>query len=168
MNVTGQPFSYAGDDPVNSTDPNGLAEVDFDPGEFGSGAGGGSGLAGIDDATEAAEHGGGEYNDEQIIEELNAQAIGSGQSFSSRAAARDALVGDAGAQANRFFKGATSKCSGFQILPVDEGYKLQFYAPANNAGYGKVYVQEIGSNGVVQDQYRLTIGPDNNVIERKP
>jgi hypothetical protein len=43
---------------------------------------------------------------------------------------------------------------------------MQFFSPANNPGYGKLYVQEIDSSGNVVREYKDTIGPDG-VIERK-
>jgi uncharacterized protein RhaS with RHS repeats len=57
VSQTGQPFSYAGDDPANASDPSGQDEIEFDPGEDILG-GGGSGEMGIQEARLAEEHGG--------------------------------------------------------------------------------------------------------------
>jgi len=46
------------------------------------------------------------------------------------------------------------------------GYRLQFFSPANNPGYGKLYVQEIDSAGNVISEFKNTMGPDG-LIETK-
>jgi hypothetical protein len=87
--------------------------------------------------------------------------------FGSRAAAREGLSGEAGTAANRFFRGATSKSQDFQAQELPGGgYRLQFFSPANNPGYGKLYVQEIDRTGNVLREYKDTRGPDG-FIERK-
>ena len=87
--------------------------------------------------------------------------------FGSRAAAREGLSGEAGTAANCFFRGATSKSQDFQAQELPGGgYRLQFFSPANNPGYGKLYVQEIDRTGNVLRRYKDTIGPDG-FIERK-
>ena len=89
------------------------------------------------------------------------------RTFADRAAARRALPGKLGAACNRFFRGATSKCQDFRISPLPNGgYRMQFFAPARNAGYGKLYVQEIDAEGVMIKEYKDTIGP-TGLIERK-
>jgi hypothetical protein len=44
--------------------------------------------------------------------------------------------------------------------------QLQYFSPANNAGYGKLYVQVLDRDGSVVENYRDTVGPDG-VINRK-
>jgi RHS repeat-associated protein len=87
--------------------------------------------------------------------------------FEGKAAAREALDGAQGTAANRFFRDATAKSRDFeaQLLP-DGGYQLRFFSPANNPGYGKLYVQEIDAQGVVVREFKDTMGPDG-LIERK-
>ena len=87
--------------------------------------------------------------------------------FGSRSAAREGLTGDAGVAANRFFRDATSKSVDFQAQPLaGGGYRLQFFSPANNPGYGKLYVQEIDAAGNVISEFKNTPGPDG-LIETK-
>lgn len=87
--------------------------------------------------------------------------------FLDRASARQAFDGDARTAANRFFRGATSKSTNFQAQNLGNGqYKMQFLSPANNPGYGKLYVQEIDSSGTVLKEYKDTLGPDG-LVERK-
>jgi hypothetical protein len=81
--------------------------------------------------------------------------------FESKAAARAGLAEDAGKAANRFFRDATSKSQDFQIQELSGGgYRLQFFSPANNPGYGKLYVQDIDSAGNVLREFKNTMGPD--------
>lgn len=88
-------------------------------------------------------------------------------SFGSRAAAREGLPGDLAAAGNRFFRGATSKSHDFKATRLpDGGYRMEFFSPANNPGYGKLYVQEIDRTGQVLREYKNTIGPDG-LIETK-
>jgi hypothetical protein len=87
--------------------------------------------------------------------------------FADRAAARRALPGKLGTACNRFFRGATSKCHDFRVSPLPNGgYRMQFSAPARNAGYGKVYVQEVDAEGRVISEFKDTVGP-SGVVERK-
>lgn len=96
-----------------------------------------------------------------------AKAVPETLNFGSRAAAREGLPGDLAAVGNRFFRGATSKSQDFQAIGLPGGgYRLQFFSPANNPGYGKVYVQQIDSGGNIISRYKDTIGPDG-FIERK-
>jgi hypothetical protein len=37
---------------------------------------------------------------------------------------------------------------------------LQFFSPADNPGYGKLYVQEIDRSGDILREFKTTIGPD--------
>lgn len=52
-----------------------------------------------------------------------------------------------------------------QALP-GVGYRFQFFSPANNPGYGKLYVQVIDSTGNVIEEFKNTLGP-NGLIETK-
>jgi len=105
---------------------------------------------------------------------LIANALGSapedaGQAinFANKAAARQAFEGDMRVAANRFFRDATSKSQDFQTQALGNGeYRMQFFSPARNPGYGKLYVQEIDSSGSVLREYKDTIGPEG-LIERK-
>jgi hypothetical protein len=144
---------------VNGVDPSGLDDGDLDPAENG----GGSIPLG---EQQEMEHGGADRDVEQTNEDLNSFTIGNGQSFDTKADARSALLGDAGTSANRFFRDATGKSINFRIDPASEdgGYRLSFYSPANNEGYGKLYVQEISANGDVIREYKEVLY-DGNVIE---
>ena len=96
-----------------------------------------------------------------------ATAEGSILNCGSKAAARGGLTGEAGAAANRFFRDATSKSIDFQAQELgNSGYRLQFFAPANNPGYGKLYGQEIDAAGNVIKEFKNTPGPDG-LIETK-
>jgi hypothetical protein len=87
--------------------------------------------------------------------------------YPDKASARQALDGDSRVAANRFFRDATSKSEGFRVTETgDGGHRLQFFSPANNPGYGKLYVQEIDADGQVVREYKDTLGPDG-LIERK-
>ena len=69
--------------------------------------------------------------------------------------------------ANRFFRGATSKSTGFKITELEEGARLlEFFSPARNPGYGKRYAQVIDEFGRVIREFKETIGP-NGIIEVK-
>ena len=88
-------------------------------------------------------------------------------SFADNAAARRALAGPLQQAANRFFGGATSQSTGFQVTNLDGGeYRLEFFTPARNPGYGKRYVQEIGPDGRVLREYKETLGPEG-IVETK-
>lgn len=96
-----------------------------------------------------------------------AEESGAVLNFGSKAAARQGLDGDLGTAANRFFRDATSKSQDFQAQQLSGGgYRLQFFSPANNPGYGKLYVQEIDSAGNVVREFKNTMGPDG-LIETK-
>jgi hypothetical protein len=43
---------------------------------------------------------------------------------------------------------------------------MERFSPANNAGYGKLYVRVIDSRGEILEDYKDTLGP-NGLIERK-
>ena len=87
--------------------------------------------------------------------------------FPDRQAARDGLPGELRAISNKFFKRATSKSQDFKITPVPGGgYRLEFFSPAENPGYGKVYVLTTDSTGRTISRYKDTLGPDG-LIERK-
>lgn len=98
---------------------------------------------------------------------LAAEEGGAVLNFGSKAAARQGLDGDLGTAANRFFRDATSKSQDFQAQQLSGGgYRLQFFSPANNPGYGKHYVQEIDSAGNIISEFKNTMGPDG-LIETK-
>lgn len=64
--------------------------------------------------------------------------------LSTQNAARISLEGTQATAANRFFRGATGKCTDFQVTTLSDGTtRLTFFAPANTRGYGKTYVQVI-------------------------
>lgn len=87
--------------------------------------------------------------------------------FADKAAAREGVKGPIRASARKFFGDATSKCRDFRVSRlVDGSSRLEFFAPANNVGYGKLYVQTVDSSGVVIAEYKDTIGPFG-LIERK-
>ena len=87
--------------------------------------------------------------------------------LADKAAARKALSGDLNVAANRFFRDATSKSTNFQMTALENGgYRFQFFSPANNPGYGKLYVQEVDQAGRVVREYKNTLGP-NGLIETK-
>ncbi len=87
--------------------------------------------------------------------------------FSSRNEARYAFEGYLQQAANRFFRGATAKSINFKATPLPgSGYRLEFFSPANNPGYGKRYVQDIDAQGVRIREFKETLGP-NGVIETK-
>jgi len=87
--------------------------------------------------------------------------------FSSRNEARYAFEGSQQRAANRFCRGATAKSIGFKATPLPGGgYRLEFFSPANNPGYGKRYVQDIGGKGVRVREFKETLGP-GGVIETK-
>lgn len=87
--------------------------------------------------------------------------------FGTRAAARAGLPGDLAAVGNRFFRGATSKSRDFKATGLEGGgYRLEYFSPANNPGYGKLYVQEIDSAGDVIREFKNTMGPAG-LIETK-
>jgi hypothetical protein len=101
----------------------------------------------------------------------NADTIAAGTcdvvKFPNRLAARQGLDGDLQTASNRFFRNATSKSQDFQVTKLRGGNtQMQFFSPANNPGYGKVYVQVIDSSGEVVTRYKDTVGP-SGLIERK-
>ena len=69
--------------------------------------------------------------------------------------------GDFGAAVNRFFRDATSKCTDFRSTALSDGTtRLEFYAPANNPGYGKLYVQDLDAKGDIVQEYKDNFGPE--------
>jgi hypothetical protein len=87
--------------------------------------------------------------------------------FLDRASARQAFAGDLRSAANRFFRGATGKSTGFRIIDLEDGtFRFAFFSPARMRGYGKLYVQEIDQSGNVLREYKETWGPDG-VLETK-
>ncbi|MGI4852322.1 MAG: hypothetical protein ACRYGR_10330 [Janthinobacterium lividum] len=58
-----------------------------------------------------------------------------------------------------FFEGASGKCQDFKITPLnDNRYKLEFFAPANNPGFGKRYIKVLDNNGKKISYKAYTIG----------
>lgn len=87
--------------------------------------------------------------------------------YADRASARGALAGGQRQAANRFFRSATSKSTDFRVTKLSRGrYRLEFFSPARNLGYGKHYVQEIGPAGEILREYKETLGPAG-IIETK-
>ena len=53
------------------------------------------------------------------------------------------------------------------MTALDDGtYRLEFFSPARNAGYGKLFVQLIGPEGEMIERFKDTMGPEG-LIERK-
>ena len=98
--------------------------------------------------------------------------VGTMSSYADRTAARQALSGDLGAAANKFFKGASgpkakTPSTNFASTKLPGGaQRLEFYTPARNSGYGKRYVQELDSAGNKLRHYKETFGPEG-LIETK-
>ncbi|MDH0868219.1 RHS repeat-associated core domain-containing protein [Mitsuaria sp. GD03876] len=87
--------------------------------------------------------------------------------FETKQAARAALDGPLGAAANRFFRGAAKNAQDFRITDLaDAGKRFEFFSPARNAGYGKLYVQEVDSTGAIVREFKDTLGP-RGLIETK-
>jgi hypothetical protein len=87
--------------------------------------------------------------------------------FADKTAARSGLDGALRTASNRFFRDATGKCRDFRIARLPGGhFRMEFFAPATNAGYGKLYVQVIDSTGRVTVEFKDTMGPAG-LIERK-
>lgn len=79
----------------------------------------------------------------------------------------DHLRGADQSAANKFFKDAAKNGEKFRIIPLQQDMKrFEFFSPARNEGYGKLYVQEVHSTGVVFRDYKDTVGP-NGLIDRK-
>jgi hypothetical protein len=116
--------------------------------------------------TEAAE-GAATIGVESSVSRATAGPTGPVRAFESRESARAGLQGDLTAAGNRFYRGATAKSTDFQAIELLDGsYRLQFFSPASNPGYGKLYVQEIDRTGQVIREYKKTLGPDG-LIETK-
>lgn len=93
--------------------------------------------------------------------------IAQGVTFETKQAARGALSGTQGQAANRFFRDAAKNSQDFRIQGTQGGGKrFQFFSPAKNEGYGKLYVQEVDKSGSVVKEFKDTMGP-NGLIERK-
>jgi hypothetical protein len=87
--------------------------------------------------------------------------------FATRTEARQALGEPMRARCNRFFKDAGNKGTAFKITELKDGnYRMEFFSPANNAGYGKLYVQILDRRGDIVEWYKDTLGP-GGLIERK-
>ena len=77
------------------------------------------------------------------------------------------MSGAAGVASNRFFRTATSKSTDFRVEELEGGgYRMSFFSPATNPGYGKRYVCEIDTSGRVIRRYKDTLGPEG-LVERK-
>lgn len=98
------------------------------------------------------------------------QFLGGGDlvaSFGTKQAARQALDGPLGAAANRFFRDAAKNSRDFRIINLAGGIKrFEYFSAARNAGYGKLYIQEVESTGIVVREFKETLGP-SGVIETK-
>jgi hypothetical protein len=82
-------------------------------------------------------------------------AAARGTAFATKQAAREALDGPLGSAANRFFRGAARNAQDFRITDLAEGGKrFEFFSPARNAGYGKLYVQEVDKAGSVIREFK--------------
>lgn len=100
-------------------------------------------------------------------ERLASEAASNVRFFADRAEARACLPGKLRSASNRFFKGATAKSRDFRLIERNDGtYRMQFFSPADTAGYGKLYVQVVSADGVRIAEFKDTIGPDG-LIERK-
>jgi RHS repeat-associated protein len=89
------------------------------------------------------------------------------RTFADKTVAREAFSGATGDAANRFFRGATGKSTGFKAIELPTGgQRFEFFSPARNSGYGKRYIQEIDRTGYVVREFKETIGP-GGVIETK-
>jgi hypothetical protein len=87
--------------------------------------------------------------------------------FEMRTDARGALAGQQHVAGNRFFRDAVKNSKEFQVTTYRSGRtRLQFFSPARNPGYGKLYVQDIDEQGAVIREYKDTMGPEG-LIERK-
>jgi hypothetical protein len=87
--------------------------------------------------------------------------------YPNKASARLALDGAQREAANRFFRGATSKSRNFKVTETANGrVQLEFFSPARTEGYGKRYVQLIGANGEIVEEFKETLGPEG-LLETK-
>ncbi|HZC69861.1 MAG TPA: hypothetical protein VE442_04125 [Jatrophihabitans sp.] len=99
--------------------------------------------------------------------DLNEEDVHEIVPFADKAAARQGLEGDLQPVANRFYRGATSKSRDFQLINLADGnLRMQYFSPANNPGYGKLYVQTIDPSGRIVTEFKDTLGP-GGLIERK-
>jgi hypothetical protein len=101
------------------------------------------------------------------IGRLDGEAAKNVRLFASRNEARRGLDGPMRTACNQFFKDAANKGRDFKITELqDATYRLEFFSPADNAGYGKAYVKIIDRSGGTVESYKDTMGPDG-FIERK-
>lgn len=99
----------------------------------------------------------------RIARDSEADVVG----YADRVSARNGLPGELREASNRFFRKATSKSTDFRITGFgDGGFRMEFFSPADNPGYGKLYVETIGKGGEVVTRFKDTVGPDG-LIERK-
>ena len=95
------------------------------------------------------------------------------QSYRNKQAARDAvkdnqeLTPKQRKAGREFFDGANGSSSrDFRVEISDVKTRFEFFTPARNQGYGKLYVQEVDSSGNVIREFKDTLGP-NGLVERK-
>ncbi|MCB1214388.1 MAG: hypothetical protein KDK66_02810 [Deltaproteobacteria bacterium] len=70
-------------------------------------------------------------------------------------------------QSFQFFKGSIGKSINFKATKLEGGgYRLEFFSPTNNPGYGKKYIQELTNGGKIIEDYKETWGP-NGLINTK-
>jgi hypothetical protein len=43
---------------------------------------------------------------------------------------------------------------------ANDGKRFEFFSPANNAGYGKLYVQEVDKSSAIVSEFKDTLGPN--------
>ena len=91
------------------------------------------------------------------------------QEFADKASAKAAAAGTPQESAyNNFFKAATGKSTDFTSTQLPDGStRVSFFSPANNAGYGKIYVQVIGPDGTVTQDFKLDIDPTTQLPRMK-
>jgi hypothetical protein len=87
--------------------------------------------------------------------------------FADRQAARAGLEGELRAACNRFFRKATAKSRDYKITKLSNGrYRLEYFSPADNDGYGKLYVGILDADSGTVERYKDTLGP-GGLINRK-
>ena len=87
--------------------------------------------------------------------------------FATREEARRALGEPMRSKCNQFFKDAGSKGTEFKITELEDGtIGMEFFSPAYNAGYGKLYVKILDHDGGIVEWFKDTMGP-RGFINRK-
>lgn len=114
----------------------------------------------LGDVTEAA----GEVGAEARLSE---DAAGTTQNFVDKAGARKALPLHWGSPARKFLRGATGKSRDYRLTRLSNGnYELSFFSSADNAGYGKLYVKVLDTDGESIEEYKDTLGPDGFIMRK--